>query len=222
LGLAVLQKAFEKNVKIDLIILDYQMPNQNGEDFYRAKQEREEFADIPVIMLSSVDSCELRRRMVSLNINGFITKPAKSSVLYDAIADAVYGPKVLVEKVEKHHEMGLAAKPSPPAMAHDIDVLIAEDNEVNQIYARYVMEELGLTFEIVPNGKIAVEKWQQLSPKAVLMDISMPEMNGYEATHAIRGLEQEQGLDPTPIIAVTAHSMKGDKQKCLELGRLCE
>ena len=218
LGLAVLQKAFEKNIKIDLIILDYQMPGQNGEDFYRAKQKREAFADIPVIMLSSIDSCELRHRMKSLDINGFITKPARSSVLYDAIADAVCGPIILAEKNTNPPDINLTARPSPLVTAKHVDVLIAEDNEVNQIYASYVMEELGLTFETAPNGKIAVEKWQQLSPKAVLMDISMPEMNGYEATQAIRDIEKAQGLTPTLIIAVTAHSMQGDKHACLKNG----
>ena len=218
LGLAVLQKAFEKNIKIDLIILDYQMPGQNGEDFYRAKQKREAFADIPVIMLSSIDSCELRHRMKSLDINGFITKPARSSVLYDAIADAVCGPIILAEKNTNPPDINLTARPSPLVTAKHVDVLIAEDNEVNQIYASYVMEELGLTFETAPNGKIAVEKWQQLSPKAVLMDISMPEMNGYEATQAIRDIEKAQGLAPTLIIAVTAHSMQGDKHACLKNG----
>ena len=194
------------------------MPGQNGEDFYRAKQKREAFADIPVIMLSSIDSCELRHRMKSLDINGFITKPARSSVLYDAIADAVCGPIILAEKITNPPDINLTARPSSLVTAKHVDVLIAEDNEVNQIYASYVMEELGLTFETAPNGKIAVEKWQQLSPKAVLMDISMPEMNGYEATQAIRDIEKAQGLAPTLIIAVTAHSMQGDKHACLKNG----
>lgn len=169
-------------------------------------------------MLSSIDSCELRHRMKSLDINGFITKPARSSVLYDAIADAVCGPIILAEKNTNPPDINLTARPSPLVTAKHVDVLIAEDNEVNQIYASYVMEELGLTFETAPNGKIAVEKWQQLSPKAVLMDISMPEMNGYEATQAIRDIEKAQGLTPTLIIAVTAHSMQGDKHACLKNG----
>lgn len=217
LGLALLQKAFDKKVKIDLIILDYQMPDQNGEDFYRAKQKREEFADIPVIMLSSIDSCELRNRMTSLNISEFMTKPARSSHLYDSIANAIHGSTVLPEKIETVQH---AREPSPSSRPSDehIDVLIAEDNEVNQLYVSYVMEDLGLSYKIVPNGKIAVETWQELSPKVILMDISMPEMNGYEATGIIRNIEKDQNLAPTPIIAVTAHSMKGDEKTCLDNG----
>jgi len=86
------------------------------------------------------------------------------------------------------------------------------------MYIKYALEDLGLSFKIVPNGRIAVDKWKLLSPKAILMDISMPEMNGYEATTAIRALEESRELPRTPIIAVTAHSLKGDDIKCLERG----
>ena len=84
------------------------------------------------------------------------------------------------------------------------------------MYIKYTLEELGVSFKIVPDGRIAVDKWKLLSPKAILMDISMPEMNGYEATAAIRALEEKRQLPRTPIIAVTAHSLKGDEQKCFD------
>jgi len=105
-----------------------------------------------------------------------------------------------------------------PIMNPHVDVLIAEDNEVNQMYASYVMEELGLSFEIAPNGRVAIEKWEHLSPKIVLMDVSMPDINGYDATARIRELENISGRTKTPIIAVTAHSIKGDERTCLEKG----
>lgn len=105
-----------------------------------------------------------------------------------------------------------------PIMNPHVDVLIAEDNEVNQMYASYVMEELGLSFEIAPNGRVAIEKWEHLSPKIVLMDVSMPDLNGYDATARIRELENISGRSKTPIIAVTAHSIKGDERTCLEKG----
>jgi len=103
-----------------------------------------------------------------------------------------------------------------PNPERHIDVLIAEDNEVNQFYMRYVMEEMGLSHKLVGNGKIAVDKWKLLCPKIILMDISMPEMNGHEATAAIRKAEAETGRPRTPIIAVTAHSLKGDMEHCFE------
>ena len=225
IGLTVLRKALDQKVKIDLVIVDYQMPDESGEDFYRAKQKQAELADIPVIMLSSVDGSELRARMNSLNISNFLTKPAKSSVLYDAIAQEVCGSVVSSLRVEKSsYETNIimpssaSSKESVADRESHIDLLIAEDNEVNQIYVCYAMEELGLSYKIVPNGKMAIDKWRLLSPRAILMDISMPVMNGYEATQAIREIEKSEGLTPTPIIAVTAHSMKGDDRDCLEKG----
>jgi len=91
--------------------------------------------------------------------------------------------------------------------SQQLDVLVAEDNETNQIYIKYLLDELGLSFKIVSNGRHAVDKWKSENPKVILMDISMPEMNGYEATQAIRDLEQQSGKTPTPIIAVTAHTL---------------
>ena len=213
-GLAVLDRAKQKNIKFDLIIVDYQMPKSNGEEFVRALKSHPDHADIPAIMLSSVDRSELRQRMKTLNISAFLTKPARGSVLHNTIGDVLRG------HLTKSAQGQTALQPAPqdldePAASGHIDVLIAEDNEVNQIYARYVMEDLGLSFKIVPNGRVAVEKWALLSPKIVLMDISMPEMNGWEATAAIRALEAKQNLPRTPIVAVTAHAMTEDKSECI-------
>ena len=79
----------------------------------------------------------------------------------------------------------------------------------------YIMEDLGVSYKIVSNGRLAFDKWKLLSPKIVLMDISMPEWNGYEATKAIRDLEAKENRPRTPIIAVTAHALKRDKENCL-------
>lgn len=215
-GLAVLGKAKQNNIKLDLIIVDYQMPETNGEDFVKALKSHADYAHIPTIMLSSVDRTELRQTMEALNISAFLTKPTRGSVLHNTIGDVLCGH--LVDQASPLKPM---SKPTPiknhvPNTTGHVDVLIAEDNDVNQLYARYVMQELGLSFKIVPNGRIAVDKWNLLSPKIVLMDISMPEMNGWEATTAIRKLEKSQNLARTPIIAVTAHAIKGDKDMCLD------
>ncbi|MEZ5809834.1 MAG: response regulator [Rhizobiaceae bacterium] len=98
-----------------------------------------------------------------------------------------------------------------------VDVLIAEDNEVNQMVFSFIMEELGYSFEIVGDGEAAVARFQELRPPVVIMDISMPVMNGIEATRKIR--ELENGCDdPAAIIAATAHALKGDSERCLAAG----
>ena len=217
IGRRILQKAKEKNVTIDLIIVDYQMPHENGEDFVRSVKADPSFSDIPIIVLSSVDKSALRARMLELDVSEFLNKPARASVLHNAIGTALFN-RALETSTEPSLNADVKSK-LPPILNtpnNHIDVLVAEDNDVNQMYIKYALEDLGVSFKIVPDGRIAVDKWKLLSPKLILMDISMPEMNGYEATEAIRALEEKRQLPRTPIIAVTAHSLKGDEQKCLE------
>lgn len=215
MGLTILQRAQDKNIKIDLVIVDYQMPKVNGEDFIRALKSDPNYSELPIIMLSSVDRSELRQGIKALNVSAFLTKPARASVLHNAIGEVLCGQ--YIEKTRPQMtKVQSSIKPDSSMISGHVDVLIAEDNDVNQVYARYVMEELGLSYRIVPNGRIAVDKWKLLSPKVVLMDISMPEMNGYEATALIRKLEAKNSLTRTPIIAVTAHALKTDESICLE------
>ncbi len=117
--------------------------------------------------------------------------------------------------------MAVAPAKEPTARAYDIDhqidILVAEDNEVNQLVFSQILEGLNARFHIAPNGKRAVQDFQDLKPRLILMDVSMPEMNGLDATRAIRSLETEMGIR-TPIIGVTAHSLRGDQERCMEAG----
>ena len=224
-AMSVLNTAEEKGISFDLIVTDYQMPKKNGEQFIRMVKDDPALKHIPAIMLSSVDKSELKVHMTNLGVKSFLTKPTRASDLMNAIADAHYAGRTaetvatssLSDTTEDEVAPSGRAKEKLQSLSENhVDVLIAEDNEVNQIYASYVMEELNLTYKIVPNGKIAVEKWKLLSPKIVLMDISMPEMNGYEATAEIRKLEAKIDRPRTPIIAATAHSLQGDEDVCLK------
>src|SRR5690606_30648360 len=98
-----------------------------------------------------------------------------------------------------------------------VDILVAEDNEVNQLVFSQILNGLGLSYRIAQNGREAVELHSELKPKLILMDVSMPEMNGLEATAAIRRMERSLGIH-TPIVGVTAHALKGDREKCIEAG----
>ena len=98
-------------------------------------------------------------------------------------------------------------------------ILVAEDNEVNQIVVEQILIDAGHAYVIVDNGKLALEQFMAERPDLVLMDVSMPEMNGLEATRAMREAEAEAGDGVrTPIIGLTAHALKGDKEICLEAG----
>jgi len=96
-------------------------------------------------------------------------------------------------------------------------ILVAEDNEVNQMVIEYTLRDAGYDFAMVENGKLAVQQYQSIRPDLILMDISMPEMNGMEASTAIRELENETGAHVI-IIAITAHALHGDREKILGAG----
>ncbi len=221
-ALRVLDKAAEKNIQIDLMIVDYQMPNMNGEDLVRHIKAQNTHADIPIIMLSSVDKCELRDRMMGLDIEAFLTKPSRASALYDEVNAVINRRKSQTPSPEAKAN---SVPPAPIVKTHakpnstqQLDVLIAEDNDVNQAYVRYIFEDLDLNFRIVENGQLAVNSWEIDRPKLILMDVSMPQMDGLEAARAIRKREDALGLIRTPIIAVTAHALTGDEERCLQAG----
>lgn len=222
MGYATLLKALEKNIKIDLVISDFQMPDQNGINFLQTKNAHPVLKDIPVIMLSSMDNVDIKHAAKNQGVKAFLTKPSRGSALYDAVATAIYGDSPVMQQnpkvVEAPIEVANEVEPENQTTDSRIDVLIAEDNEVNQTYARYIMEELGLSFEIAPNGIAAIQKWKALKPRVMLMDISMPEMDGYSATGKIREKEKALDMERTPIIAVTAHAMKSDRERCLNAG----
>jgi CheY-like chemotaxis protein len=102
-------------------------------------------------------------------------------------------------------------------MTHMLDVLVAEDNEINQQVILMTLEMTGLSFRIVGNGSAAVSVWRSLHPRVILMDISMPVMNGWEATKMIRDEEKVTG-ERVAILALTAHALQGDRERCLEAG----
>ena len=218
-GLAVLAKARDKNINIDLIIVDYQMPEITGEDFIRSLKAHDDYKNIPIVLYTSVDNDGLKQRLKKIGINGYLTKPARYEEIKQTVSKALSNSQsikmksAVISSVEPHSNNQKTSKDDSKA---EVDILIAEDNEVNQMLIQYIMEDLGVSYKIVPNGRLAFDKWKLLSPKIVLMDISMPEWNGYEATQAIRACEAKDNRPRTPIIAVTAHAMARDEKSCLD------
>ncbi len=263
-GLSVLRKARAKGVNIDLVIVDFQMPNMTGEDFFDELRADKSISDIPVLMLTSISEDEMARRMLDNGLSGILIKPARSSQLLDTIATCLHKAQADLTELEIEADAeekwaepvsenlpkpkvsdAVAVSPVVAASFEDrddaddvsgvidaqedepqeavaggegLDILVAEDNETNQNYIEYILDDVDVEFAIVDDGLAAVEAWRTQSPRIILMDISMPEMNGHEATIRIRELEAELGRDRTPIIALTAHTLKGDKEKCLEVG----
>jgi len=237
-GLAFLDRACQLGAAVDCIILDYQMPGMNGADVARAIASDSRLSSIPMVLLTSVDQVDFGKMIIDFGIAAHLTKPARSAVLLGTVISVVQKARSQVGKAQFVREPIVpAAPPAPPAFTvirgpampvttapestatpnGPIDILIAEDNDVNQLVFGQILNGLGLSYRIAGNGRTAVEMYRALRPKLILMDVSMPEMNGYEATRAIRAMETSSGTH-IPIIGVTAHALKGDRDKCIESG----
>jgi signal transduction histidine kinase/DNA-binding response OmpR family regulator len=237
IGLDLLRHARSNlGIGIDLVVLDFQMPGMSGAEVASAIRAEPEIADTPILVLSSVDQADQLAALNHLDIFAQLTKPVRTAQLRSTVEMALQSSKVNAEASAPM--AGSTPQPAlqpPPAdvveptepvvEVRPVDaerseplVLVAEDNPINQIVFQQTLDGLGLAHSLAVNGREAVRMWGEIRPTIVLMDVSMPEMNGLEATQAIREIESSQGLVPTPIIAVTAHSLKGDEDRCLAAG----
>ncbi|HHP7236286.1 MAG TPA: response regulator [Desulfobacterales bacterium] len=210
-ALSRLQNNLLRNNPIELIMMDWKMPQMDGIEVSR-KIRQELGLTIPIIMMTAFGKEEQRIEAEKVGINGFLTKPIYPSTLFDAIMDG-FGKEGVKEADRRKHFTTKASIYRKPLKGRRI--LVAEDNPTNQMVAQAILEGAGIVVTMVKNGQEAVEAIRNRSFDAVLMDIQMPIMNGYEATRLIRELPQGGSL---PIVAMTAHAMKGDEEKCLEAG----
>ncbi len=234
IGLAFLDRAAQLGATIDCVILDYQMPDMNGADVAKAMCADIRTSSIPIVLLTSVDQVDFGRLVLDFGIAAHLTKPARSAVLLGTVIAAIQRTRSQAGKAQFTREAVEVApipayttlrSPAAPAPEREssqasnvpLDILVAEDNEVNQLVFGQILSGLGLSYRIAGNGRTAVEMHRALKPRLILMDVSMPELNGYEATRAIRAAEISTGAH-TPIIGVTAHALKGDREKCIESG----
>ena len=229
-GLEIMRTAIKSGINIDLVVLDYQMPGMSGADVLSEIRNDPVLKDTAVIMLTSVDSTQANQELAKLGIQANLTKPARSSMLLNTILQVLanntarhQNAMVQQDKPDMFHSS--ATKNMTPASSSQkavplkrLDILVAEDNDVNQILFNQILEETKFDFKIVENGRLAFANYKAQQPRMILMDVSMPEMNGKEATQAIRQFEKANGLSRTPIIGVTAHALKGDMEACLDAG----
>lgn len=247
IGLKFLEhSAQEFSSHVDLVIMDYHMPDMNGVEVIRAIRANPVLAETPVLVLSSVDQAGDLEELADLKVDGFLTKPARTKILHSTLnsilkrnaIDQGNADTKIIQSVENTKTADTAISPIEGAKKNDfpgiphqegsvehevislsqLTVLVAEDNVVNQIVFTEALRQFERDFEIVGDGLEAVKVWQEKRPKVIVMDVSMPNMSGHEASMEIRRIESEQGLARTPIIAVTAHAQKSDKENCLQAG----
>lgn len=231
-GLAVMRECLRLGVTIEAVVLDYHMPEMNGLDVARHIRSDRRLDEVGIIFLTSMDMAGDEATFAALNVQAHLMKPARANLLRATVIEVVRSVRIkrqaAVPMKALSVEPTIAAAPEPalpvspvstPAVRSlpSLDVLVAEDNEVNQIVFTQILQGTGWRFEIVENGAKAVETWQQMDPSLILMDVSMPVMNGHQATQKIRELEKQTG-GHVPIIGVTAHALESDKELCIAAG----
>ena len=228
-GLAFIDQACRLGARVDCIILDYQMPGINGVEVARRIAADPRMWHIPVLLLTSVDQAVTGKLTMDSGIAAHLNKPARSSALLETLVTIMQVARAAPRRQRPEHR----PMPAPRAVqkpvdvvavaasgrkqSSQLDILVAEDNEVNQLVFSQILDGLGLSYRIASNGRTAIEMHRTYRPRMILMDVSMPEVNGLEATAAIRNAEEGTGRR-TPIVGVTAHALKGDRERCLESG----
>jgi CheY-like chemotaxis protein/EAL domain-containing protein (putative c-di-GMP-specific phosphodiesterase class I) len=210
-ALTELIRAAAAGDRYELAILDYHMPEMDGLQLARSIREHPALRSTKLVLLTSSARRGDARVARGSGIDGFLTKPVKTSALYDCLAVVLArGPAAQTAPMITSY--ALAATRA----AQRQRLLVVDDSAVNQRVATRMLENMGHRVDVAGNGREAVTAVQNESYAAVLMDCQMPDMDGFEATMAIRRLEHDGKR--IPIIAMTAGAMKGDEEKCIASG----
>lgn len=212
LAIKALKKADKENSAFDLVLLDWKMPGLDGLETVKMIRLDKNLKQVPtIIMVTAYEREALTEHAKQTKLDGIFTKPVDSSKLIDGIMNAFGNhenyikPDQSIGKYNTDNEKNI----------HNKRVLLVEDNVINQQVARELLEELKLSVIIANNGIEALSAIKKSPFDLVLMDLQMPEMDGFQTTSEIR---RQSKFDHLPIIAITAQNMTGDKEKCLSAG----
>ncbi len=218
----------------ELILMDWKLPDLDGIETIKRIRQENQYAHIPIILMTAFGREELIANAQKAGANAFLIKPLKQSLLFDTIMDVLGRGEAMPRKKERH-------RIEPRQIAENIrgaHVLLVEDNAINQQVAIELLQNSGIIVSVANNGKEALSMFNHHAYDAILMDVQMPIMDGFAATRAIRDIEstafskQDSAMptvsahsggnqsrpSETPIIAMTAHAMKGDREKCIAEG----
>jgi len=213
-ALTLLKSRAERGENFDLVISDFLMPGLNGIEFARMLAGNTHIPTMPVLMLSSCDQPEVTPELQAINIEKFLMKPARETILFDALVKVLSNAAPV--KIQTEETQSSQSAPE----SERVSILVAEDFPLNQDVIRLMLNDTPFEPVFTANGLEAIEAYKANPDKfpIVLMDISMPIMDGYQATQAILEFETENNLTHTPIIALTGHALKNDREKSLAAG----
>lgn len=217
-ALSLLKQAVEVEDAFHIVIIDQLMPAMNGEALGRAIKRTPALKDTTLlIMLTAQAQRGDAARVKKIGFDAYLTKPVKPSRLFDCLVTVLSNTTY---QKEDRRKLALVTRHTlSEAKKRRVRILLAEDNAVNQKLALRLLEKFGYSgADAVVNGKEAIEALERIPYDLVLMDVQMPEMDGFEATGIIRDTESKVCNHDVPVIAMTAHAMKGDRERCIEAG----
>jgi signal transduction histidine kinase/DNA-binding response OmpR family regulator/HPt (histidine-containing phosphotransfer) domain-containing protein len=214
-ALELMREAAQSGQPFDIAIVDLQMPDMDGLMLGQAIRDDPSISATPLVMLSSLALSTYAAKAKAIGFAAYLTKPARQHNLYAAVHSVLAGG-TSSPAIEQPAASTFTVSLPETTVDRRPRLLIAEDNLVNQKVAVLTLAKMGYETCVVSDGRQAVEAFGSGSYACILMDCQMPEMDGYEAAAEIRRLEA--GVGHIPIVAMTAHAMKGDREKCLLAG----
>jgi len=219
-------KAYGDNKKFDVAIVDYHLGGMNGLDFARMIKKSPTLRESLSVIISSAAQIAPQTTLEEAGVNGFFSKPfypqhlkAFLQILINAKMDRKKIGFITKHQVTQMLHADTAGKEGKEAKQYpDKKVLVVEDVKVNQMLITKVLSKHGLTVETADHGRIAVDKVRESDYDLIFMDCQMPELDGFEATAFIREYEEETKTPATPIVALTADALIGDREKCIKCG----
>jgi CheY-like chemotaxis protein len=216
-ALRLMREAAAAGTPFEVAILDGRMPGMGGEELAGHIKADPAIADTPLILLTSVGTPGDAARLRGLGIAGYLTKPARSGLVLDTVAAVCGRDRSGTESVD-----GRPAVDSAPAprLSDDVEfrVLLAEDSRINAMVVARMLDDFPCELVHAEDGLVAIERFARERFDLVLMDVSMPTMDGYEATQAVRSAERRMGGPRVPIIGLTSLVTAGDRERCLAAG----
>jgi PAS domain S-box-containing protein len=209
-ALEILENSLHASQPFAVALIDGHMPKMDGFELAKSISQDTRHSDLKVVILTSACRPEDADRCRKLGLSASLSKPIKQSELFDVIISVMGEPSMKGSRRARPRKKDRTKRAG-------LRVLVAEDNDVNQLVAKRIFEKLGHKVTVVDNGREAVSAVQSRQFDLVAMDVQMPVMDGLDATVAIRGWEEKVGTH-VPILAITAHAMKGDSERCLAAG----
>ena len=227
-ALAAMEQARDDGEPFALVLTDGMMPEMDGFELAEQIKQHSDLAGATIMMLSSAGHPSDRARCRELGVSAYLTKPIKQSELLNTIVTVLHPLSAELRQSSPQPHLALSLSP------RHLHILLTEDNTINQRVALGMLKQRGHTVVVAGNGKEALAALEREAFDLILMDVQMPEMDGFEATRAIREREErarsqlslqssglrtpDSGLLHVPIVAMTAHAMKGDRERCLAAG----